>query len=146
MSRNDPISTCRSSILPSSSLKIHSLLPCPYQNRCLIWLNNLIAYLLLLLKIALLLIFCTALAWKKKSVSCSVLSDSVTPWTVACQAPLSILQARLLEWVAVPFSRGSFQPRDQIQISCIAGEFLTIWVTREAHRLKIKYTISNLHV
>ena len=38
----------------------------------------------------------------------------VTPWTVACQAPLSmgILQARILEWVAVPFSRGSSQPRD----------------------------------
>ena len=36
----------------------------------------------------------------------------VTPWTVACQAPLSmgILQAGILEWVAVPFSRGSFQP------------------------------------
>ena len=42
-------------------------------------------------------------------VSCSVGSNSVTPWTVACQAPLSmgILQARILEWVAVSFSRGS---------------------------------------
>ena len=39
----------------------------------------------------------------------SVLPDSVTPWTVACQAPLSlgILQAGILEWVAVPASRGS---------------------------------------
>ena len=38
----------------------------------------------------------------------------VTPWTVACQAPLSmgILQARILEWVAIPFSRGSSPPRD----------------------------------
>ena len=37
-----------------------------------------------------------------------------TPWTVARQAPLSmgILQARILEWVAVPSSRGSSQPRD----------------------------------
>ena len=44
----------------------------------------------------------------------SVVSDSVTPWTVALQAPLSkgILQARTLEWVALLFSRGSFQPRD----------------------------------
>ena len=34
---------------------------------------------------------------------CSVVSDSVTPWTVACQAHLSgILQARILEWVAIP--------------------------------------------
>ena len=36
-----------------------------------------------------------------------------------------IPQARLLEWVAVPFSRGSSQPRDQTQVSCIAGGFFT---------------------
>ena len=34
-----------------------------------------------------------------------------------------ILQARILEWVAFPFSRGSSQPRDQTQVSCIAGGF-----------------------
>ena len=38
-----------------------------------------------------------------------------------------ILQARLLEWVAFPFFRGSSQPRDQTQVSCIAGEFFTSW-------------------
>ena len=45
----------------------------------------------------------------------------VTLWTVARQAPLSmgILQARLLEWVAMPSSRGSSQPRDQISISFV---------------------------
>ena len=43
-----------------------------------------------------------------------------------------ISQARILEWVAIPFSRGSSQPRDWIQVSCIAGGFLTIWATREA--------------
>jgi len=37
-----------------------------------------------------------------------------------------ILQARILEWVAVPFSRGSSQPRDQTQVSHIAGGFFTI--------------------
>ena len=36
-----------------------------------------------------------------------------------------ILQARILEWVAFPFSRGSSQPRDQTQVSRIAGRFLT---------------------
>ena len=36
-----------------------------------------------------------------------------------------ISQARILEWVAVPFSRGSSQPRDQTWVSCIAGEFFT---------------------
>ena len=41
-----------------------------------------------------------------------------------------ILQARILEWVAFPFSRGSPQPRDQTQVSCIAGGFFTSWATR----------------
>ena len=50
-------------------------------------------------------------------------SDSLRP-----QAPLSmgILQARILEWVAVPSSRGSSQPRDQTQVPCIAGGFFAI--------------------
>ena len=39
---------------------------------------------------------------------------------------LGILQIRILEWVAISFSRGSFQPRDQTQFSRIAGQFLTI--------------------
>ena len=43
------------------------------------------------------------------------------------------LQARILEWVAIPFSKGSSQPRDWTQVSRIAGGFFTSWVTREAH-------------
>ena len=43
-----------------------------------------------------------------------------------------ILQARILEWVAFPFSRGSSQPRDWTQVSHIAGGFFTSWATREA--------------
>ena len=43
-----------------------------------------------------------------------------------------ILQTRILEWAAVPFSRGSSQPRYQTQVSCIAGGFFTSWATREA--------------
>ena len=43
-----------------------------------------------------------------------------------------ILQARILEWVAFPFSRGSSQPRDQTQVSHITGGFFTSWATREA--------------
>ena len=42
-----------------------------------------------------------------------------------------ILQARILEWVAIPFSGGSSWPRDQTQVSCTAGKFFTIWATRE---------------
>ena len=43
-----------------------------------------------------------------------------------------ILEARILEWVAFPFSRGSSQPRDRTQVSHIAGGFFTSWTTREA--------------
>ena len=44
-----------------------------------------------------------------------------------------ILQARILKWAAIPFSRRSFWPRDWILVPCIAGRFFTIWVTRKAH-------------
>ena len=43
-----------------------------------------------------------------------------------------ILQARILEWVAIPFSKGSSWPRDQTWVSCIAGRFFTVWAIREA--------------
>ena len=43
-----------------------------------------------------------------------------------------ILQARILQWVAFPFSRGSSQPRDRTQVSCIAGRFCPSWDTKEA--------------
>ena len=42
-----------------------------------------------------------------------------------------ILQARIVKWVAFPFSRGSSQPRDWTQVCCIAGRFFTSWATRE---------------
>ena len=58
----------------------------------------------------------------------------VTLWNVVHQAPLSmgILQARILECVSMPFSRRSSQPRDQTQVSHIAGGFFSSWTTREA--------------
>ena len=61
-----------------------------------------------------------------------------TPLTVAHQdllgipGSMGILQARILEWVAVPSSRESSQPRDWTQVSCIVGRFFTFWATREA--------------
>ena len=92
-----------------------------------------------------------------QSLSCVWLF--VTPWTAACQASLrkeetevaqsfptlcnpvdcslpgssvhGILQARILEWVAISFSRASSQPRDT-QVSCIAGRCFILWATREA--------------
>ena len=44
-----------------------------------------------------------------------------------------ILQVRIPEWVAMPFSRGSSWPKDRTQVSCIASRFFTIWATRKAH-------------
>ena len=43
-----------------------------------------------------------------------------------------ILQARILEWIAVPFFRGSSQPKDRTQVSCSAGGFFTDLAIREA--------------
>ena len=62
--------------------------------------------------------------------SCLTLCDPMD-----CSPPGSsfygILQAWILEWVAMPFSRGSSPLRDWTYVSCIAGGFLTIWATRE---------------
>ena len=55
---------------------------------------------------------------------------------VDCSPPGSsvhgILQARILEWTATSFSRGSSQPRDRTRVSCIAGRCFIFWATREA--------------
>ena len=50
-----------------------------------------------------------------------------------------ILQARILEWVAFPFSRESSQPRDWTQVSHMAGEFFTSWAKREAQGIFTKF-------
>ena len=59
-------------------------------------------------------------------LSHSVVSDSVTPWTAAHQAPLfiGILQARILKQVEMPSSRGSYQPRDQTKVSALQVDSL----------------------
>ena len=44
-----------------------------------------------------------------------------------------ILQARILEWVAIPFSRRSSQTKDQTWVSCTAGRSFMVWATKEAH-------------
>ena len=62
-----------------------------------------------------------------ESESCSVLSDTLCNCIVH-----GILQARILEWVTFPFSRGSSQPRDRTQVSHITGGFFTNGATREA--------------
>ena len=63
----------------------------------------------------------------------------VTPWTVAHQAPLSmgILQARILEWIAMPSSRGPSQHRDWTYVYCIVGGFFTIWAIRNPKNIGV---------
>ena len=75
------------------------------------------------------------------------MSDSVTPWTIACQAPLSmgILQARILEWVAMPSSRGSSQLRDQTQVSCIGRWIFYRRATKEA-QYPSQYLTKHKHI
>ena len=73
--------------------------------------------------------------WKAKvSQSCLTLCDPINS-TVH-----GILQVRILEWVALPFPRGSSQSRDQTQVSCIAGRFFISWAMYLKDQLKMKYT------
>ena len=62
------------------------------------------------------------------TLSCPILCDPKD-----CSSPgfsvHGILQARILEWIAIPSSRGISQPRDRTLVSCIAGRFFTIWAT-----------------
>ena len=76
---------------------------------------------------------------KVKVKSLSPVRLFATPWTcdpVDCSPPGSsvhgILQARVLEWAAISFSRGSSLSRDRNQVSCIAGRHFTLLATREA--------------
>ena len=58
-----------------------------------------------------------------------------------------IFQARVLEWIAISFSRGSSPPRNWTWVSRIAGRHLTVWATREAHEKHIKWiTYSSMSV
>ena len=66
--------------------------------------------------------------------SCATHCDPMDCSSSVCR----ILQARIMEWVAIPFSRGSSQPRDQTQVSWIASRFFTIWATRKPNKLNLE--------
>ena len=80
------------------------------------------------------LTICILSEYKSESVRHSAMSDSCGPMDGSSPGSSvhGILQARILEWVVIPFSRGSSQPRGGTQVSCIAGRFFTICATREA--------------
>ena len=92
---------------------------------------------------------------KERKWSRSVVSDSLwphglyrlfRPWDfpgkntgVGCHG---IFQARILEWVAISFSRGSSWLRDWILVSCILGRCFTIWATQEARAKKLLFQVT----
>ena len=73
------------------------------------------------------------------SESHSGMSDSCDPmdYSLPGSSVHGILQARILEWVAISFSRGSYLPRNRTQVSCIAGRFFTDWAMREAPSIMV---------
>ena len=83
--------------------------------------------------------FTTEPPGKCKSLLCPTLCDPMD-YTVC-----GILQARILEWVAYPFSSRSFWPRNRTGVSCIAGRIFISWATREAYiihkHIIVKHTI-----
>ena len=72
----------------------------------------------------------------KRIMKVLVAQSCLTLWNPRTYLPGSsvhgIHQTRILEWIAIPFSRGSSWPRDWTQVSCIAGIFFTVWANREA--------------
>ena len=65
--------------------------------------------------------------------SCPTLCDPMD-YSLQGSSVHGIYQARILEWVAISFSRGSSQPRDWAWVSCTAGRLLTGWVRREVQK------------
>ena len=72
-------------------------------------------------------------------VSRSVASNSLGPldYSPPISSVHGISQARILEWITIPFSRGSSWPQNQTWVSCIAGRFFTIWATGETLFLRM---------
>ena len=66
--------------------------------------------------------------WSEVTQSCLTLCDPVD-WSLPGSSIHGIFQARVLEWVAISFSRGSSWPRDRTRVSHIAGRCFTIWTT-----------------
>ena len=88
--------------------------------------------------------------WKVPTYACmlSRVWLFATLWTVAHQDPLSMafFQARILEWVVIPFPRGSSQPRDWTWISCVSciGRLILYhWATWEACKIEKCYVKDN---
>ena len=81
---------------------------------------------------------------KVKSLSRVWLCDPMD-WSLPGFSVYGIFQARVLEWVAICFSRGYSWPRDWTQVSCIAGRPFTLWATREAWLVGLPANLRGSH-
>ena len=74
-----------------------------------------------------------------ESESHPVVSDSLQPTncSLSGSSVFGIFQARVLEWIAISFPRGSSQPRNRTWVSLIAGRCFTIWATRESRNILV---------
>ena len=70
----------------------------------------------------------------------------MSDWSPPGSSVHGILQARILKWVAISFSRGSSWSRDKTWVSCITGRLFTIWATREAPKIFLDKHLFNSHI
>ena len=80
--------------------------------------------------------------WKKESEVAQSCPTLCNPMDSSVHV---IFQARVLEWGAISFSRGSSQPSDWTLVSCFVGRHFTIWATREVSQVKVTSPIQLLH-
>ena len=88
-----------------------------------------------------------ALIWSRVKIfecvlvaqSCLTLCDPIY-YSQPGSSVHGIFYARILEWIAIPFSKGSSQLRDRTRVSCIAGRHFKLWATREARPKSILKT------
>ena len=82
-----------------------------------------------------------AVKWSEIAQSCPTLCDPMD-CSPSGSSIHGILQARILEWVAIAFSRGSFRPRDRAQVCRIAGRHFNLWAVRPARWPTVPLTIT----
>ena len=80
--------------------------------------------------------------WHQNDLYSTISESEVAQWCPTLCDPVDcslsgstvhgIFQARVLEWIAISFSRVSSRPRNRTRVSCIAGRCFTVWATREA--------------
>ena len=88
------------------------------------------------------LVFCVCVCVCEVAQLCLTLCDPMV-YSLPGSSVHGILQARVLDWVAISFSRGSSRPMDQAQVSCLASRRFTVWATREG---PLFYTVIRWHV